>query len=110
MSTNYYAKWPDYPSGLEGLHIGKSSYGWEFLFRAHPGLELTTAAAWHRFLGHPWVDIVTEDGTAVELDEFWAQVVSRSEVGAPRVDNEFEESATQWRDPSGARFAAYEFC
>lgn len=71
MSTNYYAFGP-FPGGSadgEGLHIGQSSAGWRFLFRAHPDLGLTTFADWSALIDRDDVQIRNECGREVTADE-----------------------------------------
>lgn len=119
MGTNYYARHPGIAPGEEGLHIGKASGGWEFLWRAHPQYQLTTSAAWRAFLRHPWaqVTIVAEYGTEVSLDEFWEFATDQSgqrrnphdtSCGHRVIDASFQQR--QWRDEAGRPFADYEFC
>lgn len=76
MGTNYYAKRDDGSSDVEGLHIGKSSGGWEFLFRRHAGIAGSTVD-WHNFLSQPDVHIHTDTGYIVPLADFWARATQR---------------------------------
>ena len=112
MGTNYYAKPREDPLNLsgEGLHIGKSSGGWEFLWRAHKDRDLISAAAWRETLSHPSVMIVAEYGLEITLDEFWAFATHRLD-SYQRQDNALSESSyPRWRDDEGYPFADYEFC
>lgn len=74
VSTNFYAVSPSFPE--EGLHIGKHSGGWRFLWRAHPDLGLTTGFAWYTHLRRPFVTIVALGVREYSLGEFWS-VASR---------------------------------
>lgn len=120
MSTNFYAKHPGMDG--EGLHIGKKSAGWEFLFRAHPTMGLMSSTAWRQFLGHPWVTIVAEHGVTMTASEFWEDVAAPSTaptpardpiqarwVGDAMPDHDYW-AQRQWRDEQGHPFADYEFC
>lgn len=130
MGTNYYARpkraWDDdiaterpatdaYPA----IHLGKHSGGWEFLFRAHPDLGLTTVTDLERFLRHPWVMIEDENGVEYSVDEFLQMATTRStsdqdpiSVGdRPRVDGGDRDLIGRChRDVDGYPFADYEFC
>jgi hypothetical protein len=112
MGTNFYAKHPGMEG--EGLHIGKRSAGWEFLWRAHPELGLMSTVGWHRFLDHPWVTIVAEYGVEVALDEFWVMATNQCTAAGPTRrrpdDDDGPWAGKQWRDRNGFPFANYEFC
>lgn len=125
MSTNYYARTANTPADDEGLHIGKHSGGWDFLFRAHRDLDLTDCESWKQYLTQPGVEIWTESGYTVDFDQFWASAVKRpADVGGLTVmrchDDEWARnrrdgtsvSSTdqQWTDTHGHPFSAYEFC
>ncbi|MBU8839116.1 hypothetical protein [Mycolicibacterium goodii] len=117
MSTNFYAVGP----GAErldnqsdpGLHIGKKSGGWDFLFRGHPELGLTTVASWREFLTQPDRQIVTEYGTVQKPDEFFAMATTR-----PADDPALRPHGGQYRIDSyrydnkarGVPFLDREFC
>lgn len=113
MGTNYYAKPRQDPLGLagEGLHIGKSSGGWEFLWRGHPERGLRSVADWRAVLGNPDVVIEAEHGTRLELDEFM-EIVRRSPGGKRQFGHATGSywADREWRDPEGYPFAGYEFC
>lgn len=113
MSTNFYAKGPETPPDGEGLHIGKSSVGWEFLFRCHAGLESTSD--WHKYLSQSDMHIYTEEGYEVPLIYFWQMVTKRPmDVGG------LHNLMLQWRgkpthpdcyrDEWGYSFMDCEFC
>lgn len=66
MGTNYYTFsekkckhedivdgeicWNCFDTGYERIHIGKSSAGWQFSFRAYPDLKLISFDSWIDFL------------------------------------------------------------
>lgn len=122
MSTNYYARTADTIG--EGVHIGKRSGGWDFLFRAYPDDGITDCEAWHAYLSRPSVRIVSEHGVEYELAEFWGDAVKRpADVGGQHVMRCHDDywrghrdpvSASladkQWTDKHGHPFANYEFC
>ena len=99
---------PNHPTNQEGLHIGKHSGGWEFLWRAHPDLELTSAEAWYQFLAHPWVTIVAEYGVELTLSEFWEFAGKRpAQAGGL---SKMSSGHHQFRDKLGFPFEVKEFC
>jgi hypothetical protein len=68
MGTNYYLV-KNKPSTDSGLHIGKSSFGWRFLFHK-PSIwdfdrPLNTFEQWRDYLKE-----TTESGTHVIMDEY----------------------------------------
>lgn len=68
MGTNYYLV-KNKPSTDSGLHIGKASFGWRFLFHKPPIWEtdkpLNTFEQWRDYLKE-----TTESGTHVILNEY----------------------------------------
>lgn len=111
MSANHYARHPNHPAENKGLHIGQYSNGWEFLFRAHKDLELTSTEAWRKFLDHPWVRIVAEHGAEETSTEFWKFVSNADKDRRREWEESFlSESYPRWRDEDGYQFADYEFC
>lgn len=80
MGTNYYAE-PLAPCSacarpFERLHIGKSSYGWEFSFHGYKALGLTSFREWLAFLP-TCVRIVDEYGETVTIDALTELVASK---------------------------------
>lgn len=126
MGTNYYARprcaWDDNsaterpPVGqTPAIHLGKRSAGWEFLFRAHPDLGLTTVEALRRFLDHPWVIIEAEHGVEYSVDEFLQMATTRSTdfkdpISIGRWSRALGRASRTHRDAEGYPFADYEFC
>lgn len=71
MGINYYTtvNHCDHCKRLDrDLHIGKSSHGWSFTFRAHTGQQLTSWPAWKEFLKN--CEIRDEDNRPVSYDWF----------------------------------------
>lgn len=121
MGTNYYAKAPGELG--EGLHIGKHSGGWDFLFRAHRDKGLTDCEAWRELLSRPGVRIVAEYGVEYTLDEFWPDAVKRPAdpgSGITQTHDSCWRSARgpmreliarhHWIDKHGHPFSEGEFC
>lgn len=80
MGTNYYAFGPH--NGVDGddrsgLHIGKSSAGWQFMFRSHPHLQITSFADWLSYLTRPDVEVSDEYGAEIPLSEM-VDIMSRT--------------------------------
>lgn len=63
------------PAHTDALHIGKSSAGWKFGFRAYDDRGLTSWAAWRAFLKGR--EIRDEYGHTLTLDEFAERVTNR---------------------------------
>lgn len=114
MSTNYYARREGTNPDNEGLHIGKSSGGWEFLFRGFAGVVESTPD-WRDFLTQPDVHIYTESGHIVPLDDFWLMATKRpkSVGGLHELTLQWKGkpySSDQYRDEWGYPFMDCEFC
>lgn len=62
----------------ERKHIGKSSHGWSFHFRAHP-VEITCYRDWLRELENPRYLIRDEEGEIISLNDFIDKVESKKE-------------------------------
>jgi len=120
MGTNYYACTDDTPGIEDGLHIGKSSGGWDFLWRGHERLNLTTRELWEGYLRQPRVTIVAEHGVTYTLDEFLKVIVDEKPSVVIRhanywlrhdrdsLDNSL--NVTCWVDEVGNPFCGVEFC
>lgn len=117
MGTNYYVKTEtcDHCGHKpEGLHIGKSSAGWQFLFQRIEEPLLHTMQAWKTFLEGK--EIVDEYGRTILPDNFWSLVESKQDglnaktatleqYGAPLA----ERHRYEYSDPDGYRFMRTEF-
>lgn len=72
MGTNFYVA-KDYCSVCgrsEKKHIGKRSGGWQFMFRAEPGIM--SAEDWRRETEHAFIE--DENGTPYTYKSFWREV------------------------------------
>ncbi|WP_436763308.1 hypothetical protein [Streptosporangium sp. V21-05] len=85
MTSNYYALTRDTPADDDGLHIGQSANGWEFLFRAHTPHGLTTTAARTAFLSQPQVRVRAENGVEMPAGEFLLWATTRPEHSASAI-------------------------
>ena len=72
MGTNYYLErtCPISDSVTERLHIGKSSYGWKFLFNSNNGVN-KSFSDWRAILELRSNQIVDEYGKRISLYEFY---------------------------------------
>lgn len=118
MGTNYYtAGDPPCPCcgrGGEELHIGKSSFGWQFLIAPYPERGLTSFKAWREFLADK--RIRDEYDEEVTLDELVKLVEAKQAEGM----NSQNAPASAWgpgsrdcetADPEGYRFSTTaDFC
>lgn len=79
--------------GIDGVHIGKSSFGWEFLFNHNNFLYYSsTKSSITHFLLRPWIDFKNEYGDFVDIIEFW-EMVHQKEGGRIHGEGpEFEDS------------------
>ena len=99
MGTNYYLKkdvCQHCGRGDAPLHIGKSSYGWRFLFSAVPGPR--SFDEWKEALSEG--QIVDEYGDPVTKEAFLARV---EQTKSGRVDH------YEFLDADGYPFVCYEF-
>lgn len=112
MGTNYYAidSGDVLPAvGDPGLHIGKKSAGWNFLFRSHPDRDLISVAKWRAYAEAPGRQVMDEYGVVVDVAEFFAMATSR---GA-RTHAETRWDAGRFHfdhDAANTAFLAAEFC
>ena len=115
MGTNYYVV-PNRPSVAEPIHIGKSSYGWMFLFQEIDSPWYEPPVVWHTYeqvidwLQKYTVDtdeyvILDEYDRIVPLDELVGLIKSKQEMGADNPDN-----FTHCKNVNGYRFTIGEFC
>jgi hypothetical protein len=116
MGTNYYVPaappCPTCGHGSGDLHIGKSSAGWVFNFRAHTEHGLTSWAAWQAFLEGR--EIRDEYGDPVTLDELREIVASKvgkwnSKTAPASVWGPYGREGYTF-DAEGHQFSEREFC
>jgi hypothetical protein len=82
------------------LHIGKSSGGWRFVFRAHPELGLNSAKEWYAYLEGK--RIIDEYGAEVDLNWLKGYIETKMDGRIHHTDNKI-------LDPEGHPIANYEF-
>ncbi len=119
MGTNFYVTGPDVAdlAGAEapGLHIGKKSAGWDFVFRAHPLLQLDSVAQWREFVAVAGRSIVSEYHEVQDVDDFFEMATRRS-ADDPTLKahiSTLSATATGYTHDRAARgvpFLACEFC
>ena len=109
MGTNYYLV-KNRPSTDSGLHIGKSSFGWRFLFHKPPicetGKPLNTFEQWRDYLKETTESgnyvILNEYDEVVSLDDFLKMVANKQNENKPDMFEYCE-------NVNGYRFASGEF-
>lgn len=118
MGTNYYVRLPECENpcvhcrGSESIHLGKSSAGWTFTFRAYPQWEdtdrseigrgriVTDFPSWLKLLDLGQIE--DEYGRAVTKDELLAKIESKR-------GGHSELSGSDYYDDAGNRFVPGEF-
>lgn len=126
MSTNYYYIGPDAErqdhdvtfagDEAEGMHIGKNSIGWSFMFQAYPDLGLVSWEAWQERLGRGSGQIVDEYGRVVTLDTLRETVEASRPYRAnhPSLERrpayDAAENQREWLDADGWHFTRDYFC
>ena len=118
MGTNYYALTDVCPHCLRGsakIHIGKSSVGWRFLFRAYkefdwddPGVRWRSREELRQWMIDREVSIENEYGEPMRTEDFFEftedkQGESHSHAMEPL-------DATDFTDREGYEFSEVEFC
>ena len=111
MGTNYYVpidkECPDCGKShlcREGMHIGKSSFGWKFLFAFNGGEYYKNLDELKSFIEDK--KIWNEYGEEVTHEEFWHLVKVKQEAEEPESVNNF---ATYVMNIDGYRFMDGEF-
>ena len=107
MGTNYYLV-KNKPSTDSGLHIGKSSLGWRFLFHKPPIWEtdkpLNTFEQWRDYLKETTESgnyvILNEYDEVVSLDDFLKMVANKQNENKPDMF-EYCENVNGYRFSSG---------
>ena len=125
MGTNYYLRTDvcqHCNRERERIHVGKSSFGWPFLFRGyrawppdgvpHP---ITSAQEWRQFIEQAveqGARLTDEYGDPQDIDEFWRVVeVKRTDTRGPDQVTSYRhgERESEWFDSEGYRFCDNEF-
>lgn len=136
MGTNFYVDADptcDNPAHTERLHIGKSSGGWKFGFRAYPDRGLVSWEAWQAFLAddarrrpvfgmRPRGRTITDEyGTELTPAEFagiveakqaadaWCRVAPSPDCIARGFGGMWSARAEEFHDPAGYDFHDGEF-
>ena len=112
MGTNYYIV-PNRPSAQEPIHIGKSSYGWKFLFQTQNEKWNDPPVVWNSWPEvQAWLKkYVNEQQSHVILDEYDRRIsygdFERLVENLQEVEN--PENFTYSRNVNGYRFMDDEF-
>lgn len=114
MSTNYFAFGPftGGESDGEGLHIGQTAAGWQFLWRAHPEQGLTSVLDWRPLLEQQATSIRSEYGVELTPDELIEIGTRRAIDGRPlRLRDPFPDRQRPGYhvDADGHEFCALDF-
>lgn len=118
MGNNFYYE----DENGEVFHLGKSSWGWEFSWRAQPKLDVYSVRQWLAFLslkedeaGHSV--IIDEYNDPCSFDEFLKISDKREREfqygGELQNQTDYAESSFEdryYKDGQGASFTLYEFC
>ena len=94
MGTNYYTKnekCPTCGNEPEGLHLGKSSIGWKFIFQYNGGTYYETVEGMKSWLKDK--KIVDEYGAEVSYEDFWKMVDTKQK---PEFKSHAEEHPSQY--------------
>jgi len=76
VGTNYYVRLDD----NNDIHIGKSSFGWQFIFQTNVGYYESTKAGVNRFLKMNKMNLYDEYGEKVSIEDFW-DIVEKKKGG-----------------------------
>jgi len=80
MGTNYYVKFDTCPTcgkAENSIHLGKSSYGWRFMFQYNEGRFYKNINEMKEWLADK--KIVNEYGDRVLKSDFWTMVKAKQE-------------------------------
>lgn len=108
MGTNYYLKFKD-----EELHIGKSSNGWKFLWRAYPELEIYTIRDWIHFIlvNELESNLYDEYKDSIDMIEFFEKIANNKRREKD-FGKEIKEHSKEfiYQDAENNDFTMEEFC
>lgn len=123
MGTNYYVMGPEGKRlpGVDSddtglLHVGKSSAGWVFCFRAHRNLDspILSTEDWRRAIDGLVVrgpcSLFDEYGNRVDVDEFWQKVEKKKSPPDGRRGADDRNDRHSYADSEGNDFILREFC
>lgn len=109
MGCNYYAQTKPCPTCgncTTMKHIGKSSIGWKFLFRAYT-MSPTSYKEWLEYLSNPDVIIIDEYGREITFNSFKDLIECKQKEDG--YENRFYEAGGFYYDNEGYRFGEREF-
>lgn len=75
MGTNYYIQ----RENGEEIHIGKASFGWQFIFQTNPEYYESTRVGVNRFLKLNKNNLYDEYGERVRIEDFWDMVEKKKD-------------------------------
>jgi len=112
MGTNYYAV-RNRPSIEEPIHIGKSSYGWKFLFHEFHDTWHDPPIVWEKFEDvRDWLKKYTVDSKDFVIMDEYDRIVSYDELMDLVATKQLEDNADDFRynkNVNGYRFMEGEF-
>jgi len=128
MGTNYFhqkKKCENLISTGYKKHIGKSSFGWQFLFRGYRDEDLVSYEKWIKELENPDKEIVDEYNETISLEAFKEMVGIKNDglnhynvlSNCPMTDDELKYcyllpddiSKEIWKDDEGHSFVEWDF-
>lgn len=113
MGTNYYAV-RNRPTTQEPIHIGKSSWGWKFLFQAHNETWEDPPVVWNTYEQvYEWLFKYTVESDEFVIIDEYDQIVSFADFIKMVKDKQNEDNPDDfrwWRNVNGFRFDDREFC
>jgi len=91
MGTNFYTKLNECEScgRYNEIHLGKSSYGWQFSFQYNGGLFYKNISEMKKWLKGRTIE--NEYGEIIKYDEFWKMVKAKQK-------KEFQNHAQSYPD------------
>lgn len=90
MGTNYYTKiniCPTCKRAEEEVHLGKSSFGWKFLFQYNGGKFYKNVHEMKKWLSNKVIK--NEYGEIVPCNEFWKMVKEKQKTTDPEEIKEY---------------------
>ena len=116
MGTNYYVV-PNRPSVHGGIHIGKSSIGWLFLFQSQHETWNDPPIVWHSWPAvKDWLQKYTVDSTNYVIVDEYDEIISFADfidlVESKQHDEHCRRNPDNFscsRNVGGYRFTDYDF-
>ena len=103
----------------KGLHLGKMSYGWQFLWCLNPDYYNDNLKSIRTFLSLPDIIIYNEYGEKYTVDEFFDHIGPCLYMDDEHINafcyerlhpTEFSRRDKEWTSEDGLRFTTGEFC